>query len=248
MIGAALAAGFFLLVRPEDFGGEKGNMQKLVSEFLGTFILVLTVGLNVLAGAKAGALSIAASLAAMIFALGDVSGAHFNPAVTFAIFCSGRDKGLTVGQAGSYMSVQVLGAAAAGVTYASIYGWKGMGPVGATAPYTLLQALIAEAVFTFLLSFTVLCVAVSALTKASQYFGLAIGFCVVVGGFGIGGISGGALNPAVALGLAAVGGGAANAAAYTGVELLAGAAAAGVFKLTHDVELESAESKHLASV
>jgi len=237
--------GFFSVVRPEDFGGEKGNMQKLVSEFLGTFILVLTVGLNVLAGANAAALSIAASLAAMIYALGDVSGAHFNPAVTCAIFCSGRDKDLTVSQAGSYMVMQVLGGVAAGVTYASIYGWTGMSGVAPGSSYTLFQALVAEAVFTFVLSFTVLCVAVSALTKASHYFGLAIGFCVVVGGFAIGAISGGALNPAVAFGLASVGGGAANAAAYTGVELLAGAAAAGVFKITHDVELESPAAKSL---
>jgi len=248
LVGAAMAAGLFSVVRPEDFGGEKGNMQKLVSEFLGTFILVLTVGLNVLAGANAAALSIAASLAAMIYALGDVSGAHFNPAVTCAIFCSGRDKDLTPSQAGSYMAMQVLGGVAAGVTYASIYSWKAVSGVAPGSSYTLFQALAAEAVFTFLLAFTVLCVAVSALTKASHYFGLAIGFCVVVGGFGIGGISGGALNPAVAFGLASVGGGATNAAAYAGVELLAGAAAAGVFKLTHDVELESPESKHLASV
>jgi len=245
LVGAALAAGLFSVVRPEDFGGEKGNMQKLVSEFLGTYMLVLTVGLNVLAGANAAALSIACSLAAMIFALGDVSGAHLNPAVTCAIFCSGRDKDLTPAQAGSYMVSQILGGVAAGVTYASIYSFKGLSGVAAGDGYTLSQALVAEAVFTFLLSFTVLCVAVSNLTKASHYFGLAIGFCVVVGGFGIGSISGGALNPAVALGIASVGGGAANAAAYTGVELLAGAAAAGVFKLTHDVELESQAAKSL---
>jgi len=248
LVGAAMAAGLFSVVRPEDFGGEKGNIQKLVSEFLGTYMLVLTVGLNVLAGAHAAALSIAASLAAMIFALGDVSGAHFNPAVTCAIFCSGRDNDLTLAQAGSYMLMQILGGVAAGFTYAGIYGFKGLGAVAPGASYTLSQALAAEAVFTFVLAFTVLCVAVSALTKASHYFGLAIGFCVVVGGFGIGGISGGALNPAVAFGLASVGGGATNAAAYAGVELLAGAAAAGVFKITHDAELETAESKRLASV
>jgi len=245
LLGAALAAGLFSVVRPEDFGGEKGNMQKLVSEFLGTYMLVLTVGLNVLSGANAAALSIACSLASMIFALGDVSGAHLNPAVTCAVFCSGRDKDLTPAQAGSYMVSQILGGVAAGFTYAGIYSFYGLSGVAAGTGYTLVQALIAEAVFTFLLAFTVLCVAVSNLTKASHYFGLAIGFCVVVGGFGIGNISGGALNPAVALGIASVGGGAGNAAAYTGVELLAGAAAAGIFKLTHDVELESQAAKSL---
>lgn len=247
LVGAAVAAGLFFLVRPEDFGREKGNAQKLVSEFLGTFVLVLTVGLTSLAKANSAALAIAASLAAMIFALGDVSGAHFNPAVTCAIFCSRRDKDLTVVQACSYTVMQILGGVAAGVTYAGLYKFKGIGGVGPVAPYTLAQALEAEAVFTFLLAFTVLCVAVSNLTKASHYFGLAIGFCIVVGGFGIGGISGGALNPAVALGLASVGGGGQHAAAYAGVELLAGAVAAGVFRLTHDAELESPEATSLVS-
>merc|ERR1712113_1200689 len=59
--------------------------SKLVSEFLGTFMLVLTVGLNVIGGSKAPVFSIAASLMCMIYALGSVSGAHFNPAVTVAI-------------------------------------------------------------------------------------------------------------------------------------------------------------------
>merc|ERR1740117_712636 len=65
--------------------------SKLTSEFLGTFMLVLTVGLNVLGGSPAPVWSIAASLTSMVFALGSCSGAHFNPAVTAAILFSGRD-------------------------------------------------------------------------------------------------------------------------------------------------------------
>lgn len=265
LLGAAMAALLFSLVRPEDFGREKGDARKLLSEFLGTFILVLTVGLNILAKSNAAALSIAASLAAMIFALGDVSGAHFNPAVTCAIFCSGRDLDLTIVQVCFYTAMQILGGVAASLTCAQIYDVWSEGPiepytliqlnpwhrgrlfmkVGPIEPYTLMQALEAEAFFTFLLAFTVLCVAVSKLTKASQYFGLVIGFCIVVGGFGVGAISGAALNPAVALGLASVGGGIKDAAAYSGVELLAGATAAAVFLLTHNVELEGPEAKSL---
>merc|ERR1712232_515786 len=78
-------------VRPEDFkccAKFPEMLSKLTSEFLGTFFLVLTVGLNILGGSPAGAFSIAAALMCMIFALGDVSGAHFNPAVTFAILLS----------------------------------------------------------------------------------------------------------------------------------------------------------------
>ena len=55
--------------------------KKCVSEFIGTYFLILTVGLNVLMKSPAGALSIAASLMCMIYALGGVSGANFNPAV-----------------------------------------------------------------------------------------------------------------------------------------------------------------------
>merc|ERR1719316_656887 len=75
LVGAALAAGAFRLVRPDDFGGsdqyELGT--KCISEFIGTFFLVLTVGLNVLNNSPAGAWSIAASLMCMIFALGNCS-------------------------------------------------------------------------------------------------------------------------------------------------------------------------------
>merc|ERR1719183_1524388 len=95
LVGAAMAAGAFKVCRgeqEEDDSAEPGLVAKLVSEFLGTFMLVLTVGLNVLSGSAAGAFSIAASLMCMIFALGTCSGAHFNPAVTVAIICSGRDK------------------------------------------------------------------------------------------------------------------------------------------------------------
>merc|ERR1719326_1132457 len=95
LVGAAMAAGAFKVCRKEQEEDESADPSiagKLLSEFLGTYMLVLTVGLNVLSGSAAGAFSIAASLMCMIFALGTCSGAHFNPAVTTAIICSGRDK------------------------------------------------------------------------------------------------------------------------------------------------------------
>merc|ERR1719198_466901 len=73
MVGAALAAVFFRLCRPGEFGqrdpvlkatkdGQQVLMSQFVSEFLGTFLLTITVGLNVLAGSRCGAWSIGACL------------------------------------------------------------------------------------------------------------------------------------------------------------------------------------------
>merc|ERR1719231_471566 len=95
LLGDCLAAGAFKVCRgeqEEDANATPSLPAKLLSEFLGTYMLVLTVGLNVLSGSAAGAFSIAASLMCMIFALGSCSGAHFNPAVTTAIVCSKRGK------------------------------------------------------------------------------------------------------------------------------------------------------------
>merc|ERR1719248_508993 len=94
LLGAALASALFRVVRPDEFGGEAEYTlgTKLVSEFIGTFYLVLTVGLNVLGKSPAPVWSIASSLMCMVYALGNCSGAHFNPAVTLAIILAGRDK------------------------------------------------------------------------------------------------------------------------------------------------------------
>eukprot|EP00933_Yihiella_yeosuensis_P075556 TRINITY_DN84_c0_g1_i1.p1 TRINITY_DN84_c0_g1~~TRINITY_DN84_c0_g1_i1.p1 ORF type:complete len:455 (-),score=137.24 TRINITY_DN84_c0_g1_i1:67-1431(-) len=249
LVGAALAAGLFKVVRPEDFEGEASEVSALVSEFLGTYILVLTVGLNVLAKSKAAAFSIAASLMSMIYALGDVSGAHFNPAVTVAILASGRCPDLVPAKAGKYIGAQMAGAIAAAYTYAAMYKGKtfALGPVG---NFQWQHVAVAEIVFTFVLCYTVLCVAVSEKTKASHMFGLCIGSCVTVGGFAIGGISGGSLNPAVSVGIAASqilnGGLFWKAAVYSALEVAGGVAAAGVFKVTHDVDVAVPEAKSLA--
>jgi len=243
--GAALAAVMYMLVRPEDFDKEKSAAVPLLSEFLGTYILVLTVGLNVLGKSPAAAFSIAASLMSMIYALGDVSGAHFNPAVTVAILASSMCPELTPVDAGKYIGAQLLGGVCAGFTYSAIYSGASF-PLGPVGTHTWAQASIAEIVFTFVLCFVVLCAAVSEKTKTTQMFGLAIGSCVTVGGFAIGGISGGSLNPAVSFGIAAahaivkpavLG----NAAVYAALELCGAGLAAGVQKVTHADASEEAE-------
>jgi len=205
LIGAALATVIFKMVRPTDFGGIQDQVSttiaELSSEFLGSYMLVLTVGLNVLGKSPAGAFSIAASLMCMIYALGDVSGAHFNPAVTLAILCSSmKPATLTAKKALFYMLTQITGAICAGFTYTLIYPGRSI-PLGPLPGYQWSHVAGAEVVFTFLLCYVVLCTAVSTTTKSESMFGLAIGSCVTVGGFAIGSVSGGSLNPAVSIGI-----------------------------------------------
>merc|ERR1719401_379064 len=245
-LGAGLAAGAFKVCRgeqEEDASAAPGVVAKLLSEFLGTYMLVLTVGLNVLSGSAAGAFSIAASLMCMIYALGTVSGAHFNPAVTVAIICSRRDK-CPPAEGAMYIGVQIVGGICAASTYASLMN----GQTFALKPeaYKWSQALVAEFVFTFVLAFVVLSVA-TVKNALSEYFGFAIGMCVTVGGCAIGKVSGGSLNPAVSIGISTShiigGGGFWPCLVYTLVELAAGAAAAGVFKATQPSEYETKEGK-----
>jgi len=239
IIGSALAAGLFRVVRPDDFGGsadyELGT--KCVSEFLGTYVLVLTVGLNVLGGSPAGAWSIAASLMVMIFALGNCSGAHFNPAVTIAIMISGRDC-CSPRDGAAYIGTQLVAGVCASYTYAGMHHGNtfALEPAGG---HNWAQALTAEFVYTFVLCFVVLSVA-TVKTPLSQYFGLAIGSCVTVGGIAIGNVSGGSLNPAVSTGISAariIGGGHFyNCLIYSAAEIAGAALAAGVFRVTHPSE------------
>merc|ERR1719408_63587 len=122
LVGAVLAATLFKVCRgeqEENADADPSITAKLVSEFLGTFMLVLTVGLNVLSGSAAGAFSIAASPMCMIFALGTCSGAHFNPAVTAAIIASGRNK-CTPKDGALYMVVQLSGGVCGAVTYTAL--------------------------------------------------------------------------------------------------------------------------------
>merc|ERR1719252_504134 len=172
----------------------------------------------------------------MIFALGNCSGAHFNPAVTLAIIirgaCEAKDGAM-------YMGAQVLGGICAAFTYSALMN----GETFALKPpaYKWSQALMAEFIFTFVLSFVVLSVATTKSTL-SEYFGFAIGMCVTVGGCAIGKISGGSLNPAVSIGISSShilgGGGFWPCLVYSAIEIVAGAAAAGVFMVTQPSEYE----------
>merc|ERR1719149_504317 len=177
----------------------------------------------------------------MIFALGTCSGAHFNPAVTMAIVCAGRGK-CPASEGAKYVVVQILGGICAAFTYTAMMNGETF-PLKPAA-YKWSQVIVAELVFTFVLAFVVLSVA-TVKSALSEYFGFAIGMCVTVGGFAIGKISGGSLNPAVSIGISSShiigGGGFYPCLIYTAVELAAGIAAAVAFKITQPSEYEDSK-------
>jgi aquaporin Z len=139
--------------------------------------------------------AIGSALAVMIYAGAHVSGGHYNPAVSLAVYMRGK---LTANDLGRYWVVQLLAGIVAG--YLTIY-CKGVPP---QSPITLdvLKGFLAEFLFTFALCFVVLNVALAKGTKGNSFYGWAIGFTVLIGAYAVGAISGAAFNPAVALGLA----------------------------------------------
>jgi len=94
-----------------------------------------------------------------------------------------------------YMIAQIAGAAAAAFTAQFL-----VGPGSAAATIDVTKSLLSEFLFTFALAYVVLNVATAKGTSGNSFYGLAIGFIVMVGAFSVGGISGGAFNPAVAIG------------------------------------------------
>jgi len=172
-------------------------MRKYIAEFIGTFFLVLTVGCTVIPAAAGviPALAIGAVLMVMIFAGGHISGGHFNPAVTFAIFIRGR---LELKDVVPYWLAQI----AAGVIAAFVAMFL-VGKSGTPMEITNVPAVfLAEFLFTFALAYVVLNCATAKGTLDNSFYGLAIGFTVLTGIFAVGSISGGAFNPAVAIGAA----------------------------------------------
>jgi aquaporin Z len=172
-------------------------MKKYIAEFIGTFFLVLTVGCTVIPGAAGviAPLAIGAALMVMVYAGGHISGGHFNPAVTLAVFTRGRCESKDVIP---YWVAQLLAGAAAAFVAVFLVGKKGT-PMEIT---NIPAACVAEFLFTFALAYVVVNCATSKDTANNSFYGLAIGMTVMVGAFSVGAISGGAFNPAVALGLA----------------------------------------------
>ena len=164
---------------------------RLLTEFVGTFIFLSTIALSGPTGPLAP-LVIGVALTAMVYMGGHVSGAHYNPAVSFGLFLRSV---ITAQTMLLYWIAQLLAGSLAFV-FAFLIGahLSGIHP-GAGVHWQ--AAVAAEIVFTTGLVLVVLNVAATKETAGNSYYGLAIGFTVATGAFVVGPISGAAFNPAV---------------------------------------------------
>lgn len=205
-------------------------------EFIGTFFLVLTISFS------GNPLAIGGILIAMCYMGGYISGAHYNPAVTLAVALSGA---ITYTRAFRYMLFQTLGALAAAFIYFLIQG-SAFTPQPA-AQYSIVSIILAEALFTFALASVVLHSAVAKHTAGNEYYAIAIGLTVMAAAYSIGPITGGVINPAVAIGtiivdLADLPRNFINLVLYTVGAGLGGAIAANVYLSFSRPEKESGKS------
>lgn len=166
-------------------------MNKILTEFIGTFFLVMGAALG-------GAIGASLALMVMVYAGGHISGAHYNPAVSLAVWIRGKSD---VGDMIGYWMAQIAGAILAAIIVAFVFEKKAEG-ICAVADEHVLRAVIAEFIGTFALAYVVLNVATAKSTAGNSYYGLAIAGTVLAMASVIGRYSGGgAYNPAVAVGL-----------------------------------------------
>ncbi|URE02512.1 Aquaporin NIP2-1 [Musa troglodytarum] len=177
--------------------------EKVVAETIATFLLVfVTCGSAALSKSEAGAVSqLGASVAGglivtvMIYAVGHISGAHMNPAVTLAFAVSRHFPWI---QVPFYISAQISGAMVASFVLRELL--HPITNLGTTAPSdTALKALVMEIVVTFCMMFVTSAVATDS-KAVGELAGLAVGSAVCITSILAGPISGGSMNPARTLG------------------------------------------------
>ena len=177
----------------------------LVAEGIGTFLFFFVGAGAVVVASQAAAgggglvgvaLAHGLVLAVLVSAFGSISGGHFNPAVTFAIWISGR---IATVRAATYWVAQLAGALAAGFALRAVFAESMWGPTNIGSP-ALAEAvapatgIVIEAVLTMLLVFTVFGTAVD--RRAPRIGGMAIGLAVGADILMGGPLTGAAMNPA----------------------------------------------------
>src|SRR5436190_3206155 len=201
------APGFSSTRRAEPSGAGRLVMSKLAAEFFGTFVLVFAgTGAIVIDGVSGGtvthvgvALTFGLVVLAMIYTVGDVSGAHLNPAVTLGFFAAGR---CGLGMVAGYIASQCLGATAASLLVHYLFPQSET--LGITLPAgNAWQSFVLEAVLTFILMWVILSVSTGAKEKGITA-GIAIGAVIGLEAMFAGPISGASMNPARSLGPALI--------------------------------------------
>ncbi|MEO5907329.1 MAG: aquaporin [Saprospiraceae bacterium] len=185
-----------------DSQDNTGAFRKYIVEFVGTFFLLMAICMAVSGGlGNLAPLAIGFMLTVMVFAGGHISGAHYNPAVSVAIYLRGK---LNAGDVLPYMVAQFLGSTLAVMLAGFLLQSMGV-PEPAPKEIDIIPALISEILGTIALVYVILNVATAPRNTGNSFYGLAIGFTVIACIYAFGGISGGAFNPAVALGITMAG-------------------------------------------
>jgi aquaporin Z len=161
----------------------------ILVEFIGTFFLVLAA---MLASGPAASFAVVAVLTAMIYAGGRISGAHYNPCVTFANWLRGA---CPPRQAAAYVAAQLAAACSAVAAASVLMRGQSVGVLRCD----LAACVGAEFLFTFAMVYVIIHVAAGRGVEGNQYYGVAIGLVVLGAGLLVGPISGALLNPAVVL-------------------------------------------------
>ena len=162
-------------------------MNKYIIEFLGTFFLVLIIGLS------QNPVAIGLGLAVLVYMGAHISGAHYNPVVSLAMLINNQ---IELKEFSFYLASQLLASVVA--TYLIMLLGNDFNVVSNTNDIS--SFFVAEILFTFLLVFVILNVALNKNLKGNQFYGLAIGLTVTAGAFTVGNISGAVFNPAVSFG------------------------------------------------
>ena len=163
-------------------------MNKYIIEFLGTLFLVLIIGLS------QNPIAIGLGLAVLVYMGAHISGAHYNPAVSLSMLIN---KQIQLKEFSFYVASQLLGSVVA-TYFVVLLGNDDFNVVSNTSDIS--SFFLAEILFTFLLVFVILNVALNKNLKGNQFYGLAIGLTVTAGAFSVGDISGAVFNPAVSFG------------------------------------------------
>src|SRR3989475_740836 len=202
-------------------------MNKYITEFIGTFFLVLTVGCSVVIGGAGviAPLAIGSVLMTMIYAGGHISGGHYNPAVTLGVWLRGRAASSEVIP---YWLAQLIGAVLASAILNYLKGESVAKPMVLKVG----PALVAEFLFTFALVYVVLNSATAKANAGNSFYGLAIGFTVMAGALSVCSVSSAGFYPPVAVGGSIMGPCSwANILFYLLANFSAGVVAAAAFKL-----------------